>query len=178
MRRHAHRNGERGQATLELALIVPLITVFLLFGADLAIMGTAGRQAQTAAQRCAVEAAAQLDCGETFGDTQARQFAENAYAGLFDGAESSSVTVTVSSPVQTPYDHKVIRDDKSVMEVHATASKKHVTVDVSVERHFITPLGRLFALLPGGEGSDLAEGTYTASGSYTAPYDTTEETWS
>lgn len=176
-KRYSSRERERGQATLELALLVPALLVLLFGAADLSVQAVTARQTQSAAQSAATELAAVMDSRAQMGlpqvgDDDAASYIAASYPGLYGDGSGVDVRVECTTTA-TGYRHKSYRDAEPLPDVRdSVAEAGSVTVTVDVDRDYITPMAPLMGIIGG-----KAENGYSAHGRFTAPYDMTGGSW-
>lgn len=169
---------ERGQAIVEMALIVPLLVACVMGGLDLSAQAVCARQAQSGAQAAANEAAALLDqrasgqAAPVPDDSYIESWLAERYP-LMD-VDGLDVKVTVSAPETIPYSHKVHpTKDSAAIARPSNAKRGEVTVELSFPRDYVTPLGSVLAAL----GATGIPGGYTSHATSTTPYDLTGQGW-
>lgn len=176
--RRACPRRERGQAVVEMALIVPLLVACVMGGLDLSVQAVCARQAQTAAQAAANEAAALLD--QRASGTDAPAVDEAYIASWLSGryplmdVDGLDVEVTISAPETIPYSHKIhASKDSPAIARQSNARRGEVTVELSFPRKYVTPIGSVFSAI----GATGVPDGFTSHGKSTTPYDLTGQGW-
>lgn len=177
-RKRGHSMRERGQAVVELALIVPILVFIALGCIDLTLMVASGRQAQSAAQAAAHEAAALLEAkanGAVVDDPDAdylREFVIARYPAL--SGQSVDVQLSPAETQETTYLHKVYATaDSAPTTRESTVRREAIEVSISFDRDFATPIGPILSAI--SSAPDIR--SFHVDASYVAPYDATGIGW-
>lgn len=93
-----------------------------------------------------------------------RAFLSQAYPGI----ASASANVSWKAPTLEPYQHRLVKEDGTVLVRDSIASSQRVVARVIVERAFVTPIAAMFGSFSGMRG-------YTVEGTGIALRDTTAQ---
>ena len=93
-----------------------------------------------------------------------RAFLSQAYPGI----ANASANVSWKTPTLEPYQHRLVKEDGTVLVRDSIASSQRIVARVIVERAFITPIAAMFGSFSGTRG-------YTVEGTGIALRDTTAQ---
>ena len=93
-----------------------------------------------------------------------RAFLSQAYPGI----ASASANVSWKAPTLEPYQHRLVKEDGTVLVRDSLASSQRVVARVIVKRAFVTPIAAMFGSFSGMRG-------YTVEGTGIALRDTTAQ---
>lgn len=177
-RGQGHSIRERGQAVVELALIVPIMLIICLGCADLTLMVASSRQAQSAAQAAAHEAAVLLEAKsngavvEDPDEDYLRDFICQRYPAL--ASQSVNMSIVPHEVEETTYLHKVYATPDSEPEAReSTVKREAIEVTLSFDRDFATPVGPILSAISNSPQSR----SFHVDASCVAPYDSTGIGW-
>lgn len=149
------RRDESGAEIVELALILPVLTLLLAGTIDLGLVGQNAGQCETVA----VEAARYMTVHPDTADASAlKAKLEELYPGLaFDSDQVAAgykldVSLERGSVESTRYNHHFALTDGTFDTRPSIVTTQPVTVTVSLTRPFFTPVGTTWSTAVGGSG--------------------------
>lgn len=153
------QRDESGAEVVELAIILPVLTLLLAGTIDLGLVGQNAGQCETVA----VEAARYMTVHPETADASAlKAVLEELYPGLaFDSDQVTAgykldVTLERGSVESTRYNHHFALTDGTYDTRSSIVTTQPVTVTVSLTRPYFTPVGTSWSTAAGGSGVTTA----------------------
>lgn len=135
-------HNERGQGSIELALVIPVLILFACVIADM----TAFASTWTSADQAATEAVRVLVVDSTATDADCRAAALAASPNL--DASHTDVAISRSAPSSEDYEHHLHGSD-GFTQRPSHVQTAAVTATVSVEAPWLTPIGTIIGVAAG-----------------------------